>query len=385
VNHHFNKQCFAFVLNSSNFAKIFNLKNLIISFFLLLILASACHYKQDTITPVRQTITESVYASGVIESENQYQVFATVNGIVDEVLVDEGFAVEIGSPILSIVNDAQKLLTDNAKLSADFNSLNLNRGKLAEAKSLASLAKNQLDNDAILLERQKNLWAQNVGTKVELEQRELAKESSINKYISAKENQNEIEKQLAFQAKQAQNNLLISNKNIGDYLVKSKIKGKVYQMNLAKGEIVNPQTPIAIIGDDKKYLLKMQIDEYDIVSIKLGMPVLVVLNSYRDAVFNAVVTKINPIMNVQSKTFTIEAEFVKAPNILYPNISFEANVVIKTKKDALLIPRNYLLNDSTVLNKAEKQIRVKTGLKDYQMVEILSGINEKDELILPNQ
>lgn len=385
MNHHFNKQCFAFVLNSSNFAKIFNLKNLIISFFLLLILASACHYKQDTITPVRQTITESVYASGVIESENQYQVFATVNGIVDEVLVDEGFAVEIGSPILSIVNDAQKLLTDNAKLSADFNSLNLNRGKLAEAKSLASLAKNQLDNDAILLERQKNLWAQNVGTKVELEQRELAKESSINKYISAKENQNEIEKQLAFQAKQAQNNLLISNKNIGDYLVKSKIKGKVYQMNLAKGEIVNPQTPIAIIGDDKKYLLKMQIDEYDIVSIKLGMPVLVVLNSYRDAVFNAVVTKINPIMNVQSKTFTIEAEFVKAPNILYPNISFEANVVIKTKKEALLIPRNYLLNDSTVLNKAEKQIRVKTGLKDYQMVEILSGINEKDELILPKQ
>ncbi len=356
-----------------------------ITFLLSLIFIIACHSKQDTISPVRQSITVSVYASGVIESENQYQVFATVNGIVNEVLKDEGSSVEIGTPILSIINDAQKLISDNAKLSADFNALNFNRGKLEEANSLVALAKNQMNNDAILLERQKNLWSQNVGTKVELEQRELAKENSTNKYTSAKENETEVEKQLAFQSKQAQNNLLISNKNTGDYLVKSKVKGKVYQMNLAKGEIVNPQTPIAIIGDDQKYLLKMQIDEYDIVSIKLGMPVLVVLNSYRDAVYNAVVTKINPIMNLQNKTFTIEAKFVKPPTILYPNISFEANVVINTKKDALLIPRNYLLNDSTVVNKAGNQIRIKTGLKDYQMVEILSGINANDELILPKQ
>lgn len=190
---------------------------------------------------------------------------------------------------------------------------------------------------------------------------------------------------MAFQSKQSQNNLLISNKNTADYLVKSKVKGKIYQMNLAKGEIVNPQTPITIIGDEQKYLLKMQIDEYDIVSIKLGMPVLVVLNSYRDAVYHAVVTKINPIMNLQNKTFTIEAKFTKPPTTLYPNISFEANVVINTKKDALLIPRNYLLNDSTVINQAGNQIRIKTGLKDYQMVEILSGINANDELILPKQ
>jgi len=167
--------------------------------------------------------------------------------------------------------------------------------------------------------------------------------------------------------------------------VKSKVKGKVYQMNLAKGEIVTPQIPIAIVGDDEKYLLEMQIDEYDIVTIQLGMPVLVVLNSYRDSVFNAVVSKINPIMNVQSKTFTIEAEFVQPPRVLYPNISFEANVVTSTKNDALLIPRNYLMNDSIVVNKSGKQLIVKTGLKDYQMVEILSGINTNEELILPEQ
>jgi multidrug efflux pump subunit AcrA (membrane-fusion protein) len=156
-------------------------------------------------------------------------------------------------------------------------------------------------------------------------------------------------------------------------------------MNLTRGEIVTPQIPIAIIGDDEKYLLEMQIDEYDIVAIQLDMPVLVVLNSYRDSVFNAEVSKINPIMNVQSKTFTIEAVFVQPPSVLYPNISFEANVVISTKKDALLIPRNYLLNDSTVVNKSGKLLNVKTGLRDYQMVEIISGIDENEELIPPDQ
>jgi HlyD family secretion protein len=355
------------------------------AFLFLLILLVGCRSDPATITPVIQDITESVYASGVIKSKNQYQVFATVSGIVNEVFVDEGELVEVGTPVVFIANDAQQLMENNSKLSAEFNALQVNQGKLDEAKSLVNLTKSQMKSDSIMYERQKGLWAQNIGAKVTLEQKELAYKSSTANYQSARENLAELERQLKYLSKQAQNNLLISNKTTSDYLVKSKVKGKVYQMNLAKGEIVTPQTPIAIIGDDEKYLLEMQVDEYDIVTIKLGMPVLVVLNSYKDSVFNAVVSKINPIMNVQSKTFLIEAEFVQPPPILYPNISFEANVLIRTKKDALLIPRSYLLNDSIVVNKSGKRLIVRTGLKDYQMVEILSGIDVTEELVLPEQ
>lgn len=354
-------------------------------FVLSLTLISACKSKLDTISPKRQSITESVYASGVMVSKNQYQIFSTVSGIVDAVFIEEGANVEIGSPILSIVNDAQKLVADNAKLSADFNALDFNKGKLDEAKLLVVLSKSKMEHDVTMLERQKSLWSQNIGSKVELEQKELNLESSRNNYESAKQKLDELQKQLNYLSKQAQINLSISKRNNDDYLVKSKIKGKVYQINIAKGEIVTPQISLAIIGDDKKYLLEMQIDEYDIVSIRLGMAVLVVLNSYKDSVFNAVVSKINPIMNLQSKSFTVEAEFIRPPSVLYPNISFEANVVISTKKDAFLIPRNYLLNDSIVVNKSGKRLIVKTGLKDYQMVEILSGIDLNEELILPDQ
>jgi multidrug efflux pump subunit AcrA (membrane-fusion protein) len=354
-------------------------------FLLSLILLIGCRSDEETIQPVVQDITESVYASGIIKSEKQYQVFATVSGIANEVFVDEGDLVEVDAPILFIANDAQQLMASNSKLSAEFNALHINRGKLDEARSLVALTKRQMESDSSMFERQRKLWAQNIGTKVMLEQKELAYKSAITNYTSANEKLEELERQLIFLARQAQNNLLISNKTTSDYLVKSKVRGKVYQVNITKGEIVTPQTPIAVIGDDKNYILEMQIDEYDIVTIKLNMPVLVVLNSYKDSVFNAVVSKIHPIMNLQSKTFTIEAEFVQPPAILYPNISFEANVVISTKKDALLIPRSYLLNDSIVVNKDGKRLMVKVGLKDYQMVEILSGIGINEELVLPEQ
>ncbi|WP_229201293.1 efflux RND transporter periplasmic adaptor subunit [Arcticibacterium luteifluviistationis] len=360
-------------------------KNLTYSSLFLLIMLAACQSDQETMKPVTQDITESVYASGVLKSKNQYQAYATVSGIIHDVFVDEGAVVEIGSPLLSILDETQKLRTENLRLTNEFNALNINRGKLEEAKSYVNLTESQMKSDSINLERQKKLWEQNIGSKVTLEQKELAFKSAKANYKSAQEKLGELDRQLKYLSKQAQNNLLISNKSNSDYLVKSKVKGRVYQLNIEKGEFVSPQVPFAIIGDDEKYVLEMQVDEYDIVTVKLGMPVLVVLNSYQDSVFNAVVSKINPIMNLQSKTFTIEAEFVNEPPVLYPNISFEANVVIHTKKDAVLIPRNYLLNDSTVVNKSGEKVTVKTGLKDYQMVEILSGIGVNEELILPEQ
>jgi hypothetical protein len=134
-----------------------------------------------------------------------------------------------------------------------------------------------------------------------------------------------------------------------------------------------------------KFILEMQVDEYDILKIKKGLTVLVTLESYKGKVFEALVTKINPLMNERSKTFLVEAEFVKQPEILYPNISFEANIVINSKEKAILIPRDYLLNDSFVVKPNGDKIAVKTGLKDYQKIEIISGINAEDELVKPKE
>jgi multidrug efflux pump subunit AcrA (membrane-fusion protein) len=129
----------------------------------------------------------------------------------------------------------------------------------------------------------------------------------------------------------------------------------------------------------------MQVDEYDILKVKKGQQVIVTLDSYKGQTFEARVTKINPLMNERNKSFLVESEFVKAPDLLFPNISFEANIVLQTKDKALLIPRNCLIRDSLVIKANGDTAIVKTGLKDYQKIEILSGLGSDDEILIPKE
>ncbi|MBL7932714.1 MAG: efflux RND transporter periplasmic adaptor subunit [Bacteroidia bacterium] len=344
---------------------------------------AACSRQKETTHVSSGPVSESVYASGTIKSKDQYQVFAQANGIISQVSVKEGDTVKKGQPILFIDNDIQKLSKENAELAAKFSDFGANQTKITDAAASVDLAYLKMLNDSVLYARQSALWSQNIGTKVELEQRELAMRNSKTAYLSAKLKLADLRRQLEFSSSQAKKNLLISSVSEDDYTVKSEINGIVYSLNKVKGEMVNVQTPLAIIGDAHKFILEMQVDEYDIVKIRNGQVVIINMDSYKDQVFEGKVTRIFPLMNERSKTFIVEAEFVNAPPVLYPNISFEANIIINHKEQALLIPRNYLLNDSNVLKKNGEKITVKTGLKDYQVVEILKGLNKDEEILKP--
>lgn len=354
-----------------------------LSLVIIAISVLSCKSKKETTHPTIENISSSIYASGLMKSKNQYQAFATVNGIINEVFVKEGDIVKKGSPLFAIVNETQKLNKQNAELAAEFSDFNANESKLKDARLAIDLVKNKMTNDSLLFVRQSALWQQQIGTKIDLEQKELIYQNSKTTYSSSILKYQDLNRQLEYNSLQSKKNLLISNRLEKDYIINSEIDGIVYSLNKVKGEIANNQTPLAIIGDTKHFILEMQVDEYDILKIKIGLPVLVNLESYPGKVFEAAVTKINPIMNERSKTFVVEAEFLQQPEKLYPNISFEANIVLQTKEKALLIPRNYLVNDSTVLKaNGEKQL-IKTGLKDYNKIEVISGITVAEELLKP--
>ena len=354
-------------------------------FIVLAIFLYGCKSKVEKIKPTIESISESIYASGTVKSKNQYQAFAPVNGIVENVFVSEGDTIKKGESILSVSNEAQRLSKENAELAEKFSDLNANQGKLNEAKLLVELAKNKMKNDSALFFKQKMLWQQQVGTGVELEQRELVFQNSKTAYYSSQVKLNDLKRQLDFTSSQSKKNLLISTKIESDYTLKSEIDGIVYSISKSKGEIVGVQTPLAVIGDAKNFILEMQVDEFDILKIRKGLIVLVTLDSYKGKVFEASVTKINPLMNERSKTFLVEAEFLKQPELLYPNITFEANIVLQSKEKALLIPRNFVQNDTLVFKSNGDKVVVKTGLRDYQKIEILSGISAEDELIKPTE
>jgi len=354
-----------------------------VSYVFLTIFLFACKNKKETIKPSMENISSSIYASGLIKSNNQYQVFGTVNGIISQVYVTEGDLVKKGQPLFAIENETQKLNKENAELAARYSDSYANESKLSDAKLAIDFARNKMKNDSLLFVRQQSLWQQQIGTRIELEQKELQYQNSKTNYTSAIFKYQDLKRQIDFSSEQSKKNLLITKNLQNDFTIKSEIDGKVYAILKKKGEITNPQTALATIGDDQKYTLEMQVDEYDILKIKKGLPVLVNLDSYPGKVFDATVTKINPLMNERSKTFMVEAEFIKKPEQLYANISFEASIVLETKQNVLLIPRLYLFNDSTVIKaNGEKQI-IKTGLKDYNKVEVVSGLSATDELLKP--
>jgi multidrug efflux pump subunit AcrA (membrane-fusion protein) len=354
-----------------------------VSCLLLAFSLFSCKSKKETIKPNIENISSSIYASGIIKSKNQYQVFGTVNGIIAAVYITEGDAVKKGTPLFDIENETQKLNKENAELTAAFSDSYANETKLNDAKLAIDFARNKMKNDSLLFIRQQSLWEQQIGTRIDLEQKELQFQNSKTNYTSAIYKFQDLKRQIDFTSIQSKKNLLISRKLQNDFTIKSEMDGKVYAIYKKKGEISNAQTALAIIGDDSKFTLEMQVDEYDILKIKKGLSVLVNLESYPGKVFDATVTKINPLMIERTKTFMVEAEFVKNPEQLYANISFEASIVLETKERALLIPRTYLLNDSTVLRANGEKQMIKIGLKDYNKVEVVSGLTATDELLKP--
>ena len=103
-----------------NNRSIFKLKFLYsIASLLLIFLFNSCSSSNKKTTTVIQDITESVYASGVIKAANQYEVFATTNGILKDVLVKEGDTIDIDTPLFIIDNKISAISSENARLTME--------------------------------------------------------------------------------------------------------------------------------------------------------------------------------------------------------------------------------------------------------------------------
>jgi HlyD family secretion protein len=360
-----------------------NMKYLNAIFFSFSLLIFSCGSEEESVFPQRESISESVYASGLIKAQNQYQAFANANGTIKEIFVEEGDTVRIGSPILEILNETTRLNRESAEIASAFADRKANQARLRELENNIQNTENKWRNDSLLFKRKERLREQGVGSVVDLEQRQLAFENSRNAYHSAKLIYQDAKREIEFNEKNASKNLSISKALESDLILKSEVDGRIYALLREKGEMVNTQTPLAVLGSADMFILEMLVDEFDIVKVKLGQRVIVTMDSYRGETFEAKISKINPLMDEASKSFLVEGVFTNPPPVLYPNLTLEANIVIEVKENALTLPRPYILNDAYVINIEGDTIAVKLGLKDLQKAEILEGIDEQTEVIKP--
>mgnify|MGYP000449804770 FL=1 len=216
-----------------------------------------------------------------------------------------------------------------------------------------------------------------------MDQRALNYKNANSAYLASKLKLDDLQKQLDYQNQIANTSADISAANMNDYIIKSQLAGRVYNIAKLKGEMANIQAPIAVIGAADQFYVELQIDEFDIAQIKIGQKVLISMDSYKGIVFEAVLDKIYPMMNERTRTFKAEASFTKKPENIFPNLSAEANIIIQVKENAITIPRSYLIDDNYVLLSNKEKRRISIGLKDYEKAEVLSGLTIKEELIKP--
>ncbi|WP_396154676.1 efflux RND transporter periplasmic adaptor subunit [Flavobacterium macrobrachii] len=354
--------------------------------FSITILIVSCS-KNDTeeMQPTVGSITESVYASGIIKSENQYTVYATVSGVLQKIKVTPGQTIAKGQTLFQIESDKASLTTENARLAYQLSNENSRyiQDKIAEMETKVQMAKDKLVVDQSVYNRNKNIKQYKVISEVEYERVELTYKNSKSNYETAVKQLSQLKLQLKNDQNRNSNNLKISEKSQSDFEVKSAFSGELFDVLVKEGTLITSQMPLAVIGEKNKYLLELDVDENDMVKVILGQKIVVTLDSYKGKVFEAKVDKIYPIMDERSRTFKIEAHFDNPPAKLYPNLTAEANIIIQTKKNALTIPKSYLIDDKFVLVNENEKRQVKIGLNDYQNVEILEGLTAGETIYKP--
>ncbi len=352
----------------------------------IVFLLISCGEGQEKILPQKTSLTESVYSSVTVQPDSLYQVYAAVAGILDNNLVEEGDLVKKGTPLLQIINNAPKLNADNALLNLQLAKENYSGGSafLGSLEDEIKAATLSLKNDSINYFRQKKLWQQEIGSKVQFENRKLAYELSQNKLRVLESSYERTKNQLATQVQQAQNNYRTAQIATEDFTVESKINGKVYALFKNPGEIVNSMEPLAAVGSASRFIIEMQVDEVDIVKLSTGQKTMITLDAYGTQVFEAEISKIYPRKDERSQTFTVEAIFKDPPKKLYPGLAGEGNIVIAQKEDVLTIPKTYLIGR----NKVETEngiVDVKTGLQNLYDVEIMEGIDDHTYILKPQE
>jgi multidrug resistance efflux pump len=249
--------------------------------------------------------------------------------------------------LVKIKNQQSKINSSNAKLNYEIVKQNYDGDAtiLQEIREKINSAEIKLGVDSLNFVRQERLWGQNIGSLQSFEAMKLKYEVTANEVKSLDNQYRRTQRELQKKVQQAKNSYQISNINHEDFTVKSKLDGTIYKVFKEKGESINTQSPIAIVGSSNSFLLYLMIDEVDITKVYEGQLIEIVLDAYSNRTFKAKLSRINPTKDEITHTFTVEAEFVESPSRLFNGLSGEANIIISKKQNILTLPTQYINKD----------------------------------------
>jgi multidrug efflux pump subunit AcrA (membrane-fusion protein) len=349
-----------------------------------LALLGSCENKSNETKPIRKTITETVFASGILVPENQYNLTAQNEGNLVKLDFIEGDTVKTGD-ILAIIENKQyayNAQSADALLSIAKENISPKAPALKQAETNIQLAQIRLNQDQVQFDRYKKLYDENSVSRLDYENALLTLQNSKSNLASQQENYNLL-KQQADQQLITQKSLKGVNSSIfQNNTIRAILGGKIYEKKKQLGDYVKKGDAIAVIGDPDNLYAKLSIDETNISKIKLGQKVIVQLNTDKDKNYNGIVSEIYPAFDDQSQSFYCKVTFTDPMPFRISGTQLQANVIINEKDSMLVIPRNYLDYGNKVNVKDKGTVVVETGFISTDWVEIKKGIDENTTIIL---
>jgi multidrug efflux pump subunit AcrA (membrane-fusion protein) len=361
------------------------MKNLIIIAVILGIVS--CGKKTEETKPIRKDVTETVFASGILEAKGTYYLTAQVEGYLVNINFEEGDLVTEGKVLAVIDNKESSFNTQSANELYQLAQSNTqaNAPALAQAKTSIDIAKQKMEQDALQEQRYKKLLESNSIARVEYENISLSYQTSKSNYESALENYRRIQKDAQ---QQLINNKVSRDVNtvvLGKNQIKAVVAGKVYKKNKQIGDFVRKGDVIATIGDAQNIYARINIDESNISKIKIGQEAVIQLNTQKNKNYMGVVTEIYPSFDEASQSFIAKIAFKDSLDFRIINTQLQTNIMVGFQKNALLIPRNYIDFGGFVQIKGQKEkLKVKTQIVSSDWVQVLGGIDENTVLITEN-
>lgn len=354
----------------------------------LLIVLQACGPETTYTQPQTKPLMEAVYASGLIQSGGEYQLTAQAEGILKEQRVREGEAVTIGQVLFVIESKKQEANLANAHKAYALAQKNAGADSpvLREAQNTLAQAQTRYEADSVNYVRYRNLWEAQATAQAAYDAARTAFENAREALAKSQNALQQLKDRLETERLNAYNALQVAEEEAAFYTVKSTIDGLFFQSNKQVGELVRRGEPIATLGSKDGYFANLRVDEQDIMRLQAGQRVLLKIDAYPGKVYEARLTRIYAKIDPRDQSLRVDAALKDTLPAHYTGMALEANIVIREKADALVIPRSLLLpGDSVLVQEADEARRVKVavGLSTLNEVEITSGITAQTQLLKP--
>ncbi|MFM8433468.1 MAG: efflux RND transporter periplasmic adaptor subunit [Bacteroidota bacterium] len=352
--------------------------------FTAIIILWSCN-KSEKASAETKDITQAVYASGKILPLNHYLVIARFPGYIDKIHVKSGDMVHAGEPLVTLRNEANEFAISSASNIEDLARRNAdsNGPLLSSIREDLQATRSKYELDSINFVRNSSLLREDAISRVVFDQSKTQLDLSRSAYQRSKSNYQSATDRSRTEYLNAVNQSRSQRSTRNDYVLTAAIDGKVYDVVPKVGDLVTAQSLIVEMGAADSFEVELSIDETDIGLVKLGQQVIFGIDAYPDKPFKGTITEIVPKVILNNKSSRVKADITSIPDCpLFSGMSVEGNIVIGTKKNCLVVPRDYVKNGNQIKVEGEEKPRtIRKGLEDLQHIEVIEGLTGDETII----